>query len=107
MRLRETLNAYQSAVALENITYHGGIKMEKIVKIGNVELYESDALKLYQSGRYIVTYSRIYQLFYSAAQKRVYGTEIYYQKGLCKRGRFHTLTGSDINKLVKMKLVKE
>lgn len=81
--------------------------MERIVKIGNVELCEAEALSLYHSEKYIVTYSRIYQLFYSAAQKRVYGTEIYYQKGLCKRGRFHALAGSDVNRLVKAKLVKE
>lgn len=31
----------------------------KIVKIGNVELTEAEAFKLYESGKYIVTYNTI------------------------------------------------
>ena len=79
--------------------------MEKIVRIGGVELYESEALKLYQEEKYIVTYSRIYQLFYSAAQKTVYGQEIYHQKGMTRRGRFYAMDGKSVNDLVGYSLV--
>ena len=82
--------------------------MEKqIIKIGNVELYADEAYKLYSENYYIVTYSRIYQLHYSAAQKRVYGTEIYYHRGMCLRGRWHRYTAADVNRLVGKQLVNE
>lgn len=77
----------------------------EIVKIGPVELYLNEAIELYQSGKYIVTYSRIYQLFYSNAQKTVYGIEIFYHKGMARRGRFYALTASDVNHLVGFNLV--
>ena len=80
--------------------------MEKIIKIGNVELYESEAMQYYQENKYIVTYSHIYQLFYSAAQKTVYGNSIYHCKGMTKRGRFYVFDGKEVNRLVKADLVK-
>ena len=81
--------------------------MESIVRIGSVELTEQEAYELYERKIYIVAYSRIYQLHYSQAQKRVYGQEIFYQKGLARRGRFHKLTGRDVNHLVGYQLVIE
>ena len=81
--------------------------MLDIVKIGNVELTSQEAFDLYSAEMYIVTYSHIYQLFYSEAQRTVYGQPIYHEKGLAARGRFYTMTGKQINHLLKMQLVKE
>ena len=81
---------------------------ETIVHIGPVELYASDAEKLCADGKYIVTYSRIYQLFPpTAGYPYVKGQEIYYSRGLAKRGRFHALTAADVNRLVGSPLVRE
>lgn len=77
----------------------------KIVKIGTVELTEEEAYKMYEEGKYIVTYSKIYQLFYSAAQKRVYGQQIYSQKGLARRGRFYSMDGETVNHILGFNLV--
>lgn len=79
--------------------------MEKIIKIGSVELTESEAEKLHTDGKYIVTYSKIYQLFWSNAQKCVYGNVIYTQKGMTKRGRYFAMTGAAINDLLGFELV--
>lgn len=78
-----------------------------IIKIGSVELTEDEAFKLYEENKYIITYSKIYQLFYSQAQKRVYGQQIYYSKGMCRKGRFFVYTGEEINHLLGFKLVNE
>jgi hypothetical protein len=78
-----------------------------IVRIGNVELTEEQAFKLYEEKLYIVTYSKIYALHYSNAQKRVYESEIYRSPGMTRRGRFHKLTAADVNRLIGFKLVNE
>lgn len=84
------------------------IIMEKIVKIGSVELYESDALRLYNERKYIVTYSRIYQLQGpTPAYPYVRGLEIYRHAGMTRRGRFHTMNAHDVNDLVGYPLVRE
>lgn len=78
---------------------------KNIQKIGNVKLTFDEAFNLYQANKYIVTYSKIYQLFFSVAQNRVYGQVIYNQKGLAKRGRFYALSCEQVNNLVKTQLV--
>lgn len=79
----------------------------EIVKIGGVELTPQEAEKYYFEGKYIVTRTRIYQLFYSNAQKRVYGQSIYHSDGMTKRGRFFAMSGRDVNHLIGFKLVNE
>jgi len=79
----------------------------EIIKIGSVELTKEEAEKLYESGKYIVTFSRIYQLHYSNAQKRVYGTEIYRQQGMARRGRFYAMDAKTVNHLLGFALVNE
>lgn len=79
--------------------------MENIIKIGNVELTESQISQLYTSNRYIVTYSKIYSIEYSMAQKKFYGRPIYTCKGMAKRGRFHALTASEINHMLDFPLL--
>lgn len=77
----------------------------KIVRIGGVELTPEEAERYYLEGKYIVTYGCIYQLFYSAAQKRVYGQVIYRSQGMTRRGRFFAMGAETVNHLVGFDLV--
>ena len=80
--------------------------MENIIKIGTVELYESEANKMYEDGMYIVTYSKIYQLMKGGnGYPHVYGREIYHKPGMARRGRFHVFSAADVNDLVGHNLV--
>lgn len=79
----------------------------EIIKIGNVELYESEVQKLYEEKKYIVTYSGVYQIFYSNAQKQFYGQKIINQKGIAARGRFYTMTAEAINHVLGEKILIE
>ena len=74
----------------------------KIVKIGSVELTEQEAEQLFNERRYIVTYSKIYQLVYRAGA--IHGKQIYSSAGMTRRGRFFALTGEQINHLVGFKI---
>ena len=83
-----------------------------VIKIGNVELTPKEALKLYESKQYIVTYSSIYQLYYSQAQQVVYGSAIFRKSpangiGFSRRGSFCTKDAAGVNKLLGFKLVNE
>lgn len=75
-----------------------------IVRIGTVELTEEEAEQIQRSGKYIVTYSRIFQVCYSLAAGW-YGHELYYQPKMAKRGRFHVMTGAAINKMLGFQLL--
>lgn len=77
----------------------------EIVRIGGVELTPEEAERYYLEGKYIVTYGCIYQLFYSTAQKRVYGQVIYRSKGMMRRGRFFAMDAETVNYLVGFNLV--
>ena len=77
-----------------------------IHRIGSVELTESEARNIYESGKYIVTYSRIYQVCYSQTQQKYYGLELYRNPGLAGRGRFHVMTAESINHLLGFELLK-
>lgn len=76
------------------------------VKIGPVELTEQEIQAIYETGLYLVTYTKIYQLFYSVASRQYYGQLVYKlnrqkgQPGFVKRGRFATLSADDVNRLV-------
>lgn len=80
---------------------------ERIVKIGNVELYESEVQKLYEEKKYIVSYSGVYQIFYSNAQKQFYGQKVIEQKGIAARGRFYTMKADAINNVIGEKILIE
>ena len=81
-------------------------KQESIIKIGSAELYESEAERLYEAGKYIVTYSCIYQLQRGGrAYPHVYGLKIYSCKGMTRRGRFYALSANEVNDLVGQPLV--
>ena len=85
--------------------------MDEIVKVGTVELYKSEAEKLYHEGKYIVQYNKIFQIMYSIAQNQ-YGGYLLYRKpekgmGFTKRGRFVAMTGKQVNEMLGLKLVIE
>jgi hypothetical protein len=79
--------------------------MENIIKAGTTELTEKEALDIYQSGKYVVNYSGVYQPHYSTAQKAVYFSKVCNKKGLSSRGRFYIFDASYINKLLGYELL--
>lgn len=83
----------------------------KIIRIGRVELTEDDARRLYEAGKYILTYSKIYAVCYSE-NAGCYGHEVYRtvtkgKGGMCLRGRWHALSAADVNHLLGYKLLNE
>lgn len=79
----------------------------EIIKIGNVELYEEEVRKLYEKHKYIVTYSGVYQIFYSNSQKIFYGHKVINQKGIAAKGRFYTMDAKTINHILDAKVLNE
>ncbi len=79
--------------------------LDNIVKIGSVELTADEAYRMYRNDMYLVTYGKIYQLYYNVGKQRVFGVAIYKQYGLCRRGRFHVLSAEDVNHLVGYELI--
>ena len=85
--------------------------MANIIRIGRVELTEDDARKLYEEGKYILTYSKVYAVCYSK-NAGYYGHEVYRTTtkgcgGMCRRGRFHALTAAEVNNILGYKLLQE
>lgn len=78
-----------------------------IVKIGSVELTPAEAVKLYENNKYIVTLHAIYQLFWSNAQGRVYGSRVWYDKHarLTRPGRFFALSAAEVNNVLGFELL--
>ena len=77
-----------------------------IVKIGSVELTPEEAFRYYQENKYIVTYGAVYQLHYSTAKKRVYGSKIYTGKRLTLRGYFYVMDAESVNRIVRFELIR-
>ena len=77
----------------------------EIIKIGNVELTKAQVENLHSNNRYIVTYSKIYTIEYSNAQKQYYGRPIFHYPGMAKRGRFHTMSAAEVNRLIGFNLL--
>lgn len=85
--------------------------MFKIVKIGNVELLEREAKDFFHNNKFIVTYSKIYSVNYSEAQKSYYGAVVYSKPandgiGLATRGRWFCTDASGVNNLLNFELLK-
>lgn len=68
--------------------------------IGGVELSLKEVEEIYKNGLYIVTFGGIWQVNYSIPQKQYYGHMIVKEKGLVSRGRFYTMSGKAINKIL-------
>lgn len=78
----------------------------EIFKIGPVELTEEEVQEFYAEKKYICTYSAIYQIMYSQAQKRFYGSKLF-SMGLAGRGSFYALTAKEINRHFQKDLLNE
>lgn len=77
----------------------------EIVKIGNVELTREQAQEIYTQGKYIASYTGIYQIHFSQAQNKFYGHKVIEHKGYAKRGRFFIQTADDINHVFGQKIL--
>lgn len=77
------------------------------VIIGNLTLSHDKVLKHYCDHKYIITYSAVYQLFYSAAQRRAYAVEIYRAPNLTRRGTYRAATAAEVNELLQFTLLRE
>lgn len=80
--------------------------MTDIIILGNTQISHADALKYYCSHKYIITYAAIYQLFYSAAQRRAYASEIYRGQNLTRRGTYRAATAAEVNALLQFPLLR-
>ena len=79
------------------------IQRHEVVKIGRVELFPEEAAEAYERGLYIVAFRRVYQVFYSQAQRQYYGQQVYYSSAavpLTRRGRYIAITGGEVNRLI-------
>lgn len=68
--------------------------------IGGVELSLKEVEEIYNNGLYIVTYGGVWQVNYSSAQRRYYGQMVVKEKGIASRGRYYTMAGEAINKIL-------
>lgn len=68
--------------------------------IGGVKLSLIEVEEIYNNGLYIVTYGGVWQVNYSSAQKQYYGQMVIKEKGIAPRGRYSTMTGKAINKII-------
>lgn len=80
--------------------------MADTIIIGSLTLSHNEALKYYCDHKYIITYSGVYQLFYSAAQRRTYGIEIYRAPNLTRRGTYRAATAAEVNQLLQFDLLR-
>lgn len=65
-----------------------------------------DIEKAYNDKKYIVTGKKVYQPFYSEAQKQYYAKCVYTSKGnMTLQGRFFHFTGDYVNELIGIKLL--
>lgn len=82
------------------------------VTIGTVTLPESEVAHYYESGLYLVMYTKVYQLFYTAASRQYYGQMVFHlprekgQPGLVKRGRYKAMTAEQVNRLIGFDLLR-
>lgn len=81
---------------------NGEHKMNIYCKAGKVELTEAEAFEIYESKKYIVTSYGIYQPEYHANQpeQRITFRKISDIHGIARRGRYHRLTGDEINHIM-------
>lgn len=80
--------------------------MADTIIIGSLTLSHDEVLKHYCDHKYIITYSGVYQLFYSAAQRRAYASKIYSAPNLTRRGTYRAATAAEVNKLLRFDLLR-
>lgn len=79
----------------------------EIVKIGNVELTREEAETIYTEGKYICSYTGIFQIHFSSAQNKFYGHKVINYKGYARRGCFYVQTAAQINHVLGQKILIE
>lgn len=79
--------------------------MDKIIKIGNVELTESEVKRIYNEGKYVCSYVGIFQIHYSNAQQTYYGSKVIDHKGYAGRGRFFIQSVEQINHVLEKEIL--
>ena len=83
----------------------GVVKMKTIYD-NNKKSYDIE--KAYHTNKYIVSYRKVYQPFYSQANNSYYAMEVYGgNEKLTLKGRFFHLTGSQVNRLIGIELLNE
>lgn len=80
--------------------------MEKVA-FGNLSLDERNVAKIYNDGKYVVTYSGVYQVHYSSSQNLYYGVKIIEYTGIVKRGTYAILSAKEINEFIGKKILNE
>ena len=66
----------------------------QIIKIGPVELFETEAERFFEEGRYIVTFSKIYKV--TRRNGKYHGKVMHTEKGMTRRGRFYAMDAETI-----------
>lgn len=79
----------------------------EIVKIGNIEFTREEVERIYKGQKYVCSYSGIFQVFYSQAQKTFYGQKVINYKGYARRGRFYIQSAKEINHVLGQKVLIE
>lgn len=81
---------------------------DTIIKIcDGVETTETEAFNWYSSGKYIVKYQGVYQLYYSQASRHTYGRLIIHNKGMTRKGRFFIMDAKSINHILNENILRE
>lgn len=78
---------------------------QKVVRIGSVELLESEAADYAEKGMYLVTYSKIIKVIKNG--DRYTGILIYSAPGMTKRGRYFVYTRAQVEHFMPEALEKE
>ena len=73
-----------------------------MVKIGSVELTLEEAKRLFDEGRYIVTFSKIYKIV--PRGNTFYGKSVHTGHGMTRRGRFYAMTAETVNNVFGLQL---
>ena len=80
-------------------------------KAGSIELTEAEVNEYYNNGQiYLVSYRKVFQIFWSNAQGRFYFPVVYHHSGdlpLTKRGHFFAMNAKGVNGLIDHPLFNE
>lgn len=79
----------------------------EVVKIGNVSMFKGEAKKIYDDKKYVCSYTGIYQVHYSVAQKSYYGHKVINYKGYARRGRYYIQSAKEINNVLGKTILNE
>lgn len=74
---------------------------------GTVELTREEAKEIYDTKKYVVTSSAIWQPRFLQDQNRFSFCKVASVKGIAKKGRFHKLTAKEINNILGKQFIKE